>query len=342
MPLTATGEKKITDLQLISSLLTSHMFPIDNGTQSYRATLAQVKSLLAPVYIPSTYSKYKTAGSTTFDLHYAFIVSNASATIGATYTHNAVTYTVIRTVASGNVVILSGNAPPLSSGTLTKASGTGDSTIGFSEYRAPIALRVKCVGAGGGGGGSGHTGAGNGSAGGSSSFGTSLITCTGGAGGTAGAQSSNDGTGGAGGAPTVNSPADGTYLDGAAGGNGQYGYQVGAGGTNYAIGAMGGSSALGGAGANGGYQGNGTTAPAAKINTGSGGGGGSVQGGSASSCTGGGGGAGAYADVEVPAPLSATYAVVVGAKGTGGAQGTAGQVGGAGADGMVEVNCIWQ
>lgn len=40
------GQKKITELQLISSLVDAVMFPVDNAVQTYRATFAQVKTLL--------------------------------------------------------------------------------------------------------------------------------------------------------------------------------------------------------------------------------------------------------------------------------------------------------
>ncbi len=63
---------------------------------------------------------------------YKFTVTSASATAGATYTNNGVTYTVLATISSATTLYLSGNGAPAASGTLTKASGTGDSTITFS------------------------------------------------------------------------------------------------------------------------------------------------------------------------------------------------------------------
>ena len=64
---------------------------------------------------------------------YTFTVTSANATIGATYTNNGVTFTVLATIASQTTLTAScpGGAPS-ASGTLTKASGTGDSSITFS------------------------------------------------------------------------------------------------------------------------------------------------------------------------------------------------------------------
>ncbi len=66
---------------------------------------------------------------------YSFTVTSANATAGATYTNNGKTYTVLDTIASGTTLKMScttGN--PLASGTLTKATGTGDATITFSAF----------------------------------------------------------------------------------------------------------------------------------------------------------------------------------------------------------------
>lgn len=65
---------------------------------------------------------------------YEFTVSSASATAGATYTHNGVTYTVETTLVSGSALVCytTSDTNPLTSGTLTKASGSGDSSISFS------------------------------------------------------------------------------------------------------------------------------------------------------------------------------------------------------------------
>lgn len=67
------------------------------------------------------------------DQHWTFTVTSANATAGATYTNNGHTYTVTGTISSGTTLLATGDAGiPQTSGTLTKASGTGDATITFS------------------------------------------------------------------------------------------------------------------------------------------------------------------------------------------------------------------
>lgn len=63
---------------------------------------------------------------------YTFTVTSANATAGATYTNNGKTFTVQSTIAGATTLVASGTGAPTSSGTLTKASGTGDTTIAFS------------------------------------------------------------------------------------------------------------------------------------------------------------------------------------------------------------------
>ena len=63
---------------------------------------------------------------------YVFTCSSANATVGATYTNNGKTFTVLATIAAGTTLLCSGTGAPTPSGTLTKATGTGDATITFS------------------------------------------------------------------------------------------------------------------------------------------------------------------------------------------------------------------
>lgn len=63
---------------------------------------------------------------------YTFTVTSANATIGATYTNNSVTFTVVATIAAATTLLMTSSGAPLTSGTLTKATGTGDATITFS------------------------------------------------------------------------------------------------------------------------------------------------------------------------------------------------------------------
>lgn len=64
---------------------------------------------------------------------YTFTITSGNATIGATYTNNAATFTVTATIVSQVTVVMTATAgAPGVSGTLTKATGTGDATLTFS------------------------------------------------------------------------------------------------------------------------------------------------------------------------------------------------------------------
>jgi len=82
---------------------------------------------------------------------YIFTVTSANATIGATYTNNSNTYTVLATISSGTTLLVNcttvgaTEGAPAASGTLTKATGTGDSTITFSAYAPPLASQNMMV-----------------------------------------------------------------------------------------------------------------------------------------------------------------------------------------------------
>lgn len=78
-------------------------------------------------------------------------------TAGATYTNNGSTFTVVYTTLTGVAPNISGtiatwtssgNNNPLASGTLTKASGTGDATIAFSAYSVPNTISTLYAPAG--------------------------------------------------------------------------------------------------------------------------------------------------------------------------------------------------
>lgn len=66
--------------------------------------------------------------------YYVFTITSGNCTLAATYTNNGNTYVVARTAAAQTTVYLTGTADPLASGTLTKASGTGDATLTFSAF----------------------------------------------------------------------------------------------------------------------------------------------------------------------------------------------------------------
>lgn len=189
-------------------------------------------------------------------------------------------------------------------------------TSGSGTYNLPagcLAINVRMAGGGGGGGGSG-TSAGNGGTGGNSTFGSSFLTCNGGAGGQGAS------AGGAGGGAT-----GGDFNLTGGPGRGGSGFTNGPGGD-------GGNGSLGGAGQGG--RSGGEVGVAAAVNSGAGGGG-------ASSGTavnaGGGGGAGGYLEKLIASP-SSSYAYAVGAAGTAGTAGTSGLAGGAGGSGHVIID----
>jgi hypothetical protein len=185
----------------------------------------------------------------------------------------------------------------------TSSSGTYTTPTG-AKY-----LTVRMVGGGGGGDGSGISATGGGT-GGSTTFGTSLLTCTG-AGGSAGGSASGG---------SFNLSGTAGFYGGVGNGN---------------PGGSGGASPFAGNGsgvwANNGGQ-------AATANTGSGGGGGGAN--SVNNYSALGGGSGGYLEKLISSPL-ATYAYAVGAGGTGGAAGTGGTAGGAGGSGVIIVTAYY-
>lgn len=70
---------------------------------------------------------------------YTFVVTGVSVTplVGATYTNNTVTYTVVKSfLTNGNgTIVATGASNPTTSGSLVKTGGTGDATIIFAEFQ---------------------------------------------------------------------------------------------------------------------------------------------------------------------------------------------------------------
>lgn len=151
------ADKKISDLQLRTNVDDSVQFPVDDGIQTYKVTAPQLKNYVAPIYLVPTVQRMIGAASGTLNLIYAFLINSASATVGATYTNNGITYTVVKTISSSTLVYASGSGAPTTSGTLTKSGGTGASTLTFQSFKRPNVLVVEMIGGGGGGGGGGGT-----------------------------------------------------------------------------------------------------------------------------------------------------------------------------------------
>lgn len=198
-------------------------------------------------------------------------------------------------------------------------------TSGSGTYTLPSGAKYIVVQMCGGGGGGSAASTGtptNGTAGGNTTFGTSLLTANGGAapvGGT-GAVS-----GGLGGSFTINSPASGQGFNGGDGGAGAY--LSGTTGDN--AGGSGGSNPFGGSPTGGKVN---TAGSSGYANTGAGGSGGGI-GATGTATAGAGGGAGGYIYAVINNP-SATYSYSVGAGGNGG---TGYTNGGAGAAGIIIV-----
>ena len=297
--------------------------------------LAQITSVMT--HISPIFGNY-TSGSGTFNLSYVFFIASGNATAGATYTNNSITYTVSATISSGLTLVASGNGSPTTSGTLTKASGTGDSTITFYAIRAPIYMRVRAMGGGGGGAGSGVGGGvnigGTGGNGGATTFGSGLLSAGGGSGGS-GAAGVPGGAGGTNGSLTGVSGYE--WAGGHGGGNTQ---------TNtasaYALGGNGGTGAFGGSGGTGGASDGGSSGSA---NTGGGGGGAGGTSTSSECDSGSGGGSGGFIDAIIyntSVAWASSYAFSVGGGGTSGTAGASGYPGGAGGSGYLDIILYFQ
>lgn len=298
--------------QYISSFLNTNILD-DGNTAKFNALLNATFAVLPPVYTPLT------SGSGTYTPTYIFFTGSANATAGATYTNNGHTFTVVNTVSAGTMFTMQGTGAPQSgAGTLTLATGTGDTTIPFFIARQPTFIEIEMIGGGAGGGGTGDGG--NGS---DTTFGTSFLVAGGGF-GTANGNPS-DGNSGPGGTFSI---AGGLGFSGL-GFNGAYGTPCklnnNAGNTSTG-GGDGGSTPFGGASAGGGVN---CAASPASPNSGSGGGGSSNVG--VDIEAGGGGGAGGY--IRGVLSIVQPYAYQIGTGGT--ASGTLQSPAADGADGLI-------
>lgn len=225
---------------------------LDNQNTADHAIPTALKAATSGAFkrILPTITAYAAAASGNHRATIIFQLSSASATAAATYSDGTSTFTVTSTIAAGSALVMtctSGAYPVATSGTLTKTAGTGDATILFYSYRAPLYMKVTVLGGGGAGGG-----------------------------GTAGAGSSCGGGGGAGGVAIayITSPAA------------TYAYVVGGGGAgNSGAGGNAGTSSsfnatIIGAGGNGGSSGGASTTigiPAATAGSGGTGSGGTIN-----------------------------------------------------------------
>lgn len=333
---TFTGDGTVLSSTPSSAVTTSGTLTAALKTQTARTFLqgptsgAAATPTFAALVMPTI---QRFSGAPAGATNYSFIVSVASATVGATYTNSGQTFTVLSTISGLTTLFTSGTGTPAASGSLIKSGGTGDSTITFTSFGGvyvtptnppPLFLDLKLIGGGGGGAAGGTSQSAAPTDGGSSSFGGTLLVASGGSKGVAGGAQ----PGGVGGSATINSPAVTVFA--LSGGNG--------GGTGPSlitlaeIGGYGANSFFGGGGAS--LVGN--SAGVGVTNTGSGGAGGGTT---ASSATpGSGGGAGAYIQAFLPGTsLSSFYAWICGSGGNGGTSGGNGYNGGNAGNGNVVV-----
>lgn len=300
----------------------------DNGVSAeFLAQLQACIQFMAPVMTRHTSS------TGTHNPTYYFFVASANATSGATYTNSTFTFTVAATISTGTILQTTGGGAPAASGTLTKATGTGDSTITYYAYRAPLYMIVDAIGGGGAGAASGTGSPGTAGTSGATTFGTSLITCNGGANGLLAVPGSS------GGAVTISAPAVALLSLAGSPGTGGINQQFSSNGSaNAMAGGIGGDGPWGGAGPGG--TGGGATAAAspaaAQANTGGGGGGGGMPY-ALTAVAGAGGQSGGYARAMIPTPGGSTYAWAVGVGATSATAGTSGQASGAGGSGLIVV-----
>ncbi len=292
---------------------------VSNGT-SADPSFAAFNSTNVTMQAPTTTQISTSATGTN---GYVFVVTSANATVGATYTNNGHTFTVLGTIAGQTLLFVSGASAPTASGTLTKSGGTGDSTITFSSnvsagtYSPPagcLYIKIRAVGGGAGGDGTG-TGPGTGAAGGSTYFGANLLAANGGT-------------------DTVGGTATGGNV---------FNFNGNAGGGRIAqinsYGGVGAGSVFGGGGAPGT---NGLAAGGnAFANSGSGGGGGGIGSTLGTTGSGNGGCAGGYVEHLIVSP-AASYPIVIGAGGAGGTTGSTGAAGGNGAAGLILIEEHYQ
>lgn len=238
-------------------------------------------------------------GSGTHRSSYWFSVLSANATVGATYTNNGVTFVVVRSISGGTQLLLRATTvgSSTSNGVLTRATGTGDVSINFSSFKAPVYSILEFCGTGGTG------GSGNQAAAAGVSGNTTFGTCTAFP-GSPGAGSAAVGAGAPGGGYIVGAGFE--RINALVGGSGSLGQVSGA---SYNLGGIGGSNPFGANGSNGANI-NPLPPPA---NTGAGGGGGGYN--NTIGPAGSGGGAGGYVKAINYNP-TAPQAYSIGAQGT--------------------------
>ena len=105
------------------------------------ALTAQIGSGITEVS-GTDYARKVMARGSWFIPGYKFTITSGSAVEGATYTNNTQTFTVSVTISGETTLYANGTGAPGASGTLTKATGTGDATLTFSAASTVVDLVV--------------------------------------------------------------------------------------------------------------------------------------------------------------------------------------------------------
>jgi hypothetical protein len=318
-----TKDFSIAALTVAGTLTANGAINLGNSTSDDITVTGSIASTI-PIKTTNSFD----IGSTTIGLRALYFGANSqtvnikgSSSMSATWTMTlpvsaGTSDYVLKTDGNGVTSWRAWTAPTIQK--FTSSSGT---------YTTPADvkwIRVRMVGGGGGGAGGGTAAGTSATAGGQSTFGTSLLTCNGGSAG------GWNGTGAGGGSASLGTGPIGIAIPGGSG----TASNASASGQN-SMGPAGASSPFGGGGG-GSYAGN--AGNAAAPNSGSGGGGGGAPGGGLS---GGSGAAGGFIDAIITAP-SSSYSYVVGASGAAGGAGTGGVAGNAGGSGVIIVEEYYQ
>lgn len=129
--------------QITGSAAKSQMFVLPSVATLPIGTTFTFSANSAPATSFADQSTFLVQGFGVTNIQYTFVVTAANATTGATYTNaQGATFTVVSTITGGTSLVTTGPVGPTNSGTLTKASGTGDSTITYSSFTFTGGLAV--------------------------------------------------------------------------------------------------------------------------------------------------------------------------------------------------------
>ena len=106
---------------------TCKVFIVDTSVNAGRPYTAEMW-----LFTSSGWERLLTGGGSASSNNVLFTVTSAAATVGAVYSNNGNTFTVVTTIAGSTSLLTNATGAPAASGTLTKVSGTGDATITFS------------------------------------------------------------------------------------------------------------------------------------------------------------------------------------------------------------------